>query len=365
MRERSCGLAVAPNSGFTESHQLANSETLVLPSRIAPAARIAATGAQSASLTWSASSFEPFGARMPATANGSLHVNGTPCSGPLGATLSAATASSRASSSRGNTSALISGSRSAIRAACASNSSTRGDLALAHGASHPRRRLLDQCRHVAFSTGGRVGAEVGAEVGVGELARSTPSRSATRSTRTARALVVGEAREVLAATSRRSTPASFQFFGRARAHPRPVDPALRQLRPAAGAGRATVVVGLGDRRLVGARSSPLQVQHVGELVRWSSSSRSCSRPATSPRRRDDRPVLVLLLREDLRVGVAAEDVLLRASPRRSCRRPSRCRRRARAPTRGRRTSCPARRRSRWPSATRTRAARSSACRAAR
>ncbi len=82
VRVGSCGLAVAPNSGFTESHQLANSETLVLPSRIAPAARIAATGAQSASLTWSASSFEPFGARMPATGNGSLHVNGTPCSGP-------------------------------------------------------------------------------------------------------------------------------------------------------------------------------------------------------------------------------------------------------------------------------------------
>ena len=66
---------------MTESHHIANSETFVLPSRIAPAARIRATGAQSASLTWSASSFEPFGARMPATASGSLAVNGTPCSG--------------------------------------------------------------------------------------------------------------------------------------------------------------------------------------------------------------------------------------------------------------------------------------------
>ena len=82
VRVTSCGLAVAPNRGLTESHHIANSETLVLPSRIAPAARMRATGAQSASLTWSASSREPFGARMPATASGSLAVNGTPCSGP-------------------------------------------------------------------------------------------------------------------------------------------------------------------------------------------------------------------------------------------------------------------------------------------
>ena len=37
---RSWGLAVAPNRGLTESHQVANSDTLVLPSRIAPAARM-------------------------------------------------------------------------------------------------------------------------------------------------------------------------------------------------------------------------------------------------------------------------------------------------------------------------------------
>src|SRR3954454_10632091 len=63
---------------------------------------------------------------MPATGNGSLHVNGTPCSGPRPSAeaASAATASSRASSSRGSTSALMRGSRSAIRAACASNSSS-------------------------------------------------------------------------------------------------------------------------------------------------------------------------------------------------------------------------------------------------
>src|SRR4051794_28799690 len=63
---------------------------------------------------------------MPATGNGSLHVNGTPCSGPRPSAeaASAATASSRASSSRGSTSALMRGSRSAIRSACASNSST-------------------------------------------------------------------------------------------------------------------------------------------------------------------------------------------------------------------------------------------------
>ena len=38
VRVTSCGLAVAPNSGLTESHHIANSETFVLPSRIAPAA---------------------------------------------------------------------------------------------------------------------------------------------------------------------------------------------------------------------------------------------------------------------------------------------------------------------------------------
>ena len=78
VRVRSCGFFVAPNSGLTESHHIANSETLVLPSRIAPAARIRATGAQSASLTCVSSRREPLGARIPATANGSLAVNGTP-----------------------------------------------------------------------------------------------------------------------------------------------------------------------------------------------------------------------------------------------------------------------------------------------
>ena len=86
---------------------------------------------------------------MPATANGSLHVNGTPCSGPLGATLSAATASSRASSSRGNTSALISGSRSAIRAACASNSSSAETSRSRTARAIHVAGCFDQCRHVA------------------------------------------------------------------------------------------------------------------------------------------------------------------------------------------------------------------------
>lgn len=123
VRIGSCGFAVAPKSGFTESHQHENSETLVLPSRIAPAPRRRRTTSASSSQTWSASSFEPFGERMPATAIGSLTVNGTPWSDPRTSAASAATASSRAASSRGRTSALISGSRSAMRAACASKSS--------------------------------------------------------------------------------------------------------------------------------------------------------------------------------------------------------------------------------------------------
>jgi hypothetical protein len=51
VRDGSCGFAVAPNSGLTESHHIANSDTFVFPSRIAPAARIRATAAQSRSLT--------------------------------------------------------------------------------------------------------------------------------------------------------------------------------------------------------------------------------------------------------------------------------------------------------------------------
>ena len=38
VRLRSCGLSVEPNSRFDESQNIENSETLVLPSRIAPAA---------------------------------------------------------------------------------------------------------------------------------------------------------------------------------------------------------------------------------------------------------------------------------------------------------------------------------------
>ena len=46
VRVTSCGFAVAPNSGLTESHHIENSGTLVLPSRIAPAARRPPTGAR-------------------------------------------------------------------------------------------------------------------------------------------------------------------------------------------------------------------------------------------------------------------------------------------------------------------------------
>ena len=152
VRVTSCGFAVAPNSGLTESHHIANSETFVLPSRIAPAAAHPRDRRAVRVLTWSASSFEPLGARMPATASGSLAVNGTPCSGPtsspLASTASAATASSRASSSRGSTSALIRrvalGDPRRVRV----DQLDRRDLALAHRARHPRRGALGEVGQV-------------------------------------------------------------------------------------------------------------------------------------------------------------------------------------------------------------------------
>ena len=44
LRSRSCGLRVEPNSRFDESQNIENSETLVLPSRIAPAVCSRRTG---------------------------------------------------------------------------------------------------------------------------------------------------------------------------------------------------------------------------------------------------------------------------------------------------------------------------------
>ena len=149
MRDGSCGLAVAPNSGFTESHQLANSETLVLPSRIAPAARIArdrravrvadVIGEQLRTVRRAHA-----GDRERVLARERHAVERPARRHPVGRhRLLARLVEPRQHERVDRRIAL--GDPRRVRL----EQLERGDLALAHGASHPRRRLLDQCRHVA------------------------------------------------------------------------------------------------------------------------------------------------------------------------------------------------------------------------
>ena len=74
-----------PYTGLSVSIPPPYSGQFVLPSRIAPAARIRATAVASASGTTPARSGDPIVISRPAAARLSLTVNGTPWSGPAGA----------------------------------------------------------------------------------------------------------------------------------------------------------------------------------------------------------------------------------------------------------------------------------------
>jgi hypothetical protein len=127
-------LRVRPYSTLLHSTQNATSGRLVRPSTIAPAARRRATVVASRGARWARRGHEPIVDGMPSTAIISLTVHGTPCSGPRQsprrASRSAARASARAASNRSTTTALSAGFTSAMRARCASTTST-GDRAAA------------------------------------------------------------------------------------------------------------------------------------------------------------------------------------------------------------------------------------------
>src|SRR5438270_10004954 len=102
VRARSHGLRVGPNSRLSVGDFQPNSEVLVLPSTIAPAAFKRATTGASSSGTRSAYTYDPLVVRTPRVGMRSLIETGTPCSGPSTSAWarprSAAAASARARS---------------------------------------------------------------------------------------------------------------------------------------------------------------------------------------------------------------------------------------------------------------------------
>src|SRR5205814_6776926 len=77
VRVSSCGLFVRPKTGLSALYSSANSDVLVLPSMIAPAARSRATAGASARGTWPARNFEPHAVLIPRVSIVSLTVRGT------------------------------------------------------------------------------------------------------------------------------------------------------------------------------------------------------------------------------------------------------------------------------------------------
>ena len=96
MRVRSHGLRVLPNSGDSVTALWPNSDVVVLPSTIAPAARKRPTATASCSGTRSANSCEPAVVRSPRVKITSLIETGTPWSGPSGSRFITATSASSA-----------------------------------------------------------------------------------------------------------------------------------------------------------------------------------------------------------------------------------------------------------------------------
>ena len=83
-REGSTGLRVTPKTVLKVWEPAANSGTLVLPTKTAPARRTRSTSSSSWSATWSARTGEPKVCGQPSSAWVSFTANGRPCSGPVG-----------------------------------------------------------------------------------------------------------------------------------------------------------------------------------------------------------------------------------------------------------------------------------------
>src|SRR4051794_19647856 len=132
VRARSYGLLVRPYTGLAVSMPPPQGGQFVLPSRIAPPARMRATTVASPSGTTPARSGAPIAIGSPAAAMLSLTVNGTPCSGPVGSprasAVSARPAAASARSASSATTALIAPFTASIRRRCASTTS-RADAA--------------------------------------------------------------------------------------------------------------------------------------------------------------------------------------------------------------------------------------------
>ena len=154
-----------PQTRLSDSIQSVSSEVLVTPSGIAPAATSRSTAVAERSATSSRRATEPEVWGIPATANDSLIVQGTPSSG--GGSLrprrepssrSASSASARAASKRVATSALTAAFRSSIRAMWASTTSRAVSLrSRIAAASSSAERSVRWSERGGAATAGTVG----------------------------------------------------------------------------------------------------------------------------------------------------------------------------------------------------------------
>ena len=139
-----------PKNGPSVNGLCPNSGVVVLPIRMAPAARARATATASAAGTVSANSAQPCVVATPSVLVRSLTENGMPWSGPSGAprmtAASAVFASSRARSAQTAMKALRS-RRSSMRASAASTASTGEIVFVRIAAARSRRRKIGDGSH--------------------------------------------------------------------------------------------------------------------------------------------------------------------------------------------------------------------------
>ena len=162
------GLCVAPNTGLKVFDPAPNSGVFVLPSVIAPAARMRVTISASTVGTLSLNNGEPNVVRIPAVGTRSLWATGSPCSGPSFApracASSAALAPAIARSATSVTIALTRGFTRSMRLRCAAITS-RAETSLR------RMRAVSSTALRLHSSSPVMPPELGVSEGMGVLLR--------------------------------------------------------------------------------------------------------------------------------------------------------------------------------------------------